>query len=147
MSTPLLRMNWRGSAMRHLTSQSMIRLFFSAVKWRIAEPKQFIRNNGVDFRNRESRLSPVVQASFNEEITRRDVKGVLSSEREKIMNDVKARLADEAKSFGIEIVDVRIKRVDFVADISDSVYRRMARKKSLLGSSTITSDLDRKVAR
>ena len=95
------------------------------VKWRISEPRQFIRNNGVDFRNLEARLSPVVQAAFNEEITKRDVKGVLAGEREKVMNDVKARLADEAKSFGIEIVDVRIKRVDFVADISDSVYRRM----------------------
>jgi modulator of FtsH protease HflC len=95
------------------------------VKWRIAEPRQFIRNNGVDFRNLESRLSPVVQAAFNEEITKRDVKGVLAGERDKIMNDVRSRLADEAKAFGIEIIDVRIKRVDFVADITDSVYRRM----------------------
>ena len=95
------------------------------VKWRIAEPRQFIRNNGADFRNLESRLAPVVQAAFNEEITKREVKGVLAGEREKVMQDVRSRLADEAKSFGIEIVDVRIKRVDFVADISDSVYRRM----------------------
>jgi len=95
------------------------------VKWRIAEPRQFIRNNGTDLRNLESRLSPVVQAAFNEEITKRDVKGVLAGEREKVMQDVRTRLADEAKSFGIEIVDVRIKRVDFVADITDAVYRRM----------------------
>jgi modulator of FtsH protease HflC len=95
------------------------------VKWRIAEPRQFIRNNGVDLRNLESRLSPVVQAAFNEEITRRDVRGVLSGERDKVMQDVRNRLADEAVAFGIEIVDVRIKRVDFVADITDSVYRRM----------------------
>ena len=95
------------------------------VKWRISEPRQFIRNNGADFRNLEARLSPVVQAAFNEEITKRDVKGVLAGDREKVMLGVKARLADEAKSFGIDIVDVRIKRVDFVADISDSVYRRM----------------------
>jgi membrane protease subunit HflC len=95
------------------------------VKWRITEPRQFIRNNGVDIRNLESRLSPVVQAAFNEEITKRDVRGVLSAERDKVMQDVRKRLADEAKSFGIEIVDVRIKRVDFVADITDSVYRRM----------------------
>ncbi len=95
------------------------------VKWRITEPRQFIRNNGADFRNLESRLSPVVQAAFNEEITKRDVRGVLSGERDKIMNDVRSRLADEAKAFGIEIVDVRIKKVDFVADITDSVYRRM----------------------
>ena len=95
------------------------------VKWRIVEPRQFIRNNGVDFRNLESRLSPVVQAAFNEEITKRTVRGVLSDERDKVMSDVRNRLADEAKAFGIEIVDVRIKRVDFVADITDSVYRRM----------------------
>jgi membrane protease subunit HflC len=95
------------------------------VKWRIAEPRQFIRNNGADFRNLENRLSPVVQAAFNEEITRRPVAGVLSIEREKIMRDVRARLTDEAQNFGIDIVDVRIKRVDFVADITDSVFKRM----------------------
>jgi membrane protease subunit HflC len=53
------------------------------------------------------------------------VRGVLSAEREKIMRDVQGRLADEAKAFGIDIVDVRVKRVDFVADITDAVYRRM----------------------
>ena len=95
------------------------------VKWRITEPRQFIRNNGADFRNLESRLSPVVQAAFNEEITRRTVRFVLSTERERVMQDVRTRLADEAKAFGIEVLDVRIKRVDFVADITDSVYRRM----------------------
>jgi membrane protease subunit HflC len=95
------------------------------VKWRIVEPRQFIRNNGVDLRNLENRLSPVVQAAFNEEVTRRTVRGVLATEREKVMQDVRNRLTDEAKAFGIEIVDVRIKRVDFVADITDAVYRRM----------------------
>lgn len=95
------------------------------VKWRIKEPRQFIRNNGTDFRNLENRLGPVVQAAFNEEITRRNVAGVLSVEREKVMRDVLARLSNEAEAFGIEVVDVRIKRVDFVADITDSVFKRM----------------------
>jgi membrane protease subunit HflC len=95
------------------------------VKWRIKEPRQFIRNNGTDFRNLENRLGPVVQAAFNEEITRRNVAGVLSVEREKVMQDVLARLTNEAQAFGIEVVDVRIKRVDFVADITDSVFKRM----------------------
>jgi membrane protease subunit HflC len=95
------------------------------VKWRLTDPRQFIRNNGADFRRLEGRLAPVVQAAFNEEITKRTVRGVLADERDKVMNDVRARLADEAKGFGIEIVDVRIKRVDFVAEITDSVYRRM----------------------
>ena len=95
------------------------------VKWRVADPRQFIRNNGVDIRNLEARLSPVVHAAFNEEVTKRTVGGVLSTERDKVMQDVRSRLIDDAKSFGIEIVDVRIKRVDFVADITDAVYRRM----------------------
>ena len=95
------------------------------VKWRISDPRQFIRNNGADLRNLDTRLSPVVQAAFNEEVTRRSVSGVLATDREKVMEGVRDRLMEEAKSFGIEIVDVRVKRVDFVADITDSVYRRM----------------------
>ena len=95
------------------------------VKWRINDPRQFIRNNGTDMRNLDTRLSPVVQAAFNEEITRRNVSGVLAIEREQVMDGVRQRLTDEAKNFGIEILDVRVKRVDFVADITDAVYRRM----------------------
>jgi membrane protease subunit HflC len=95
------------------------------VKWRIVQPKQFIRNNGVDIRNVENRLAPIVQAALNEEVTKRTVGAMLSSEREKVMQGVIRRLADDAKSFGIVIVDVRIKRVDFSANITDSVYRRM----------------------
>lgn len=95
------------------------------VKWRITEPRQFIRNNGADIRNAENRLAPIVQAALNEEVTKRTVGAMLSAEREKVMQGVIRRLADDARSFGIEIVDVRIKRVDFVANITESVYRRM----------------------
>lgn len=95
------------------------------VKWRVAEPRQFIRNNGTDIRNLEARLAPVVHAAFNEEVTKRTVGGVLSVERDKVMQDVLGRLDDDAKAFGIEILDVRIKRVDFVANITDSIYSRM----------------------
>lgn len=95
------------------------------IKWRITEPRQFIRNSGADMRNVENRLAPIVQAAFNEEVTKRTVLAVLATEREKVMQDVRRRLADEAKQFGIEVVDVRIKRVDFASSITDSVYRRM----------------------
>ncbi|HET6789922.1 MAG TPA: protease modulator HflC [Aquabacterium sp.] len=95
------------------------------LKWRITDPKQFIRNNGVDIRNAESRLTPIVQAALNEEVTKRTVGAMLSTEREKVMQGVIKRLSDDAKSFGIQIVDVRIKRVDFSANITESVYRRM----------------------
>jgi len=96
------------------------------IKWRISDPRQFIRNSGVDIRNLEARLTPVVHAAFNEEITKRTVGGVLSTERDKVVQDVRQRLAEDAASFGIEILDVRIKRVDFVANITESIYSRMA---------------------
>ncbi len=95
------------------------------VKWRVADPKQFIRNSGVDTRNLENKLSPIVQAAVNEEVTKRTVAAMLSAEREKVVQGVIKRLADDAQSFGIEVVDVRIKRVDFSANITESVYRRM----------------------
>lgn len=95
------------------------------LKWRITDPKQFIRNNGTDVRNAENRITPIIQAALNEEVTKRTVGAMLSAEREKVMQGVIKRLADDAKSFGIEVVDVRIKRVDFSANITDSVYRRM----------------------
>jgi membrane protease subunit HflC len=95
------------------------------VKWRVTDPRQFIRNNGTDMRNVESRLSPIVQAAFNEEVTKRTVQAMLATDRDRVMQGVRGRLSDEAKAFGIEVVDVRIKRVDFSANISGSVYARM----------------------
>ena len=104
------------------------------VKWRVAEPRQFIRNNGADMRNVENRLSPIVQAALNEEVTQRTVQGVLSTERDAVMLGVRKRLEQEAKQFGIEIVDVRVKRVDFAASITDSVYRLMESERKRVAS-------------
>ncbi len=95
------------------------------VKWRIIDPLKYIRNNGVEARNLETRLSPVVQAAFNEAVTRRKVQAMLATERDKVMQDVHNRLMAEVVDFGIEIVDVRIKRVDFAPTVTESVYRRM----------------------
>ena len=97
------------------------------VKWRIADPKQFIRNNsgGTSIQTAEARLTSVVQDALNSEVTKRTVKDVLSTDRDKIMQGVQQRLIDDAKTFGIEIVDVRIKRVDFPSSVADSVYQRM----------------------
>jgi len=98
------------------------------VKWRITDPRQFIRNSGGGsdaMRMVDNRLSPVVQGAFNEEVTKRTVIAVLATEREKVMHDVRTRLEDEAKQFGIEIIDVRIKRVDFAANVTEAVYGRM----------------------
>lgn len=123
------------------------------VKWRVTDARQFIRNNGVDIRNVENRLSPIVQAAFNDEVTKRLVEATLATEREIVMKNVRARLADEAQSFGIEIIEVRIKRVDFSANITESIYRRMESERKLVANElrstgtaegeTIRADADR----
>jgi len=95
------------------------------VKWRISDARTFIRNSGTTMGNLETRLAPIVQAALNEEVTKRTVQGVLSTERDAVMRGVAKRLTEDAKQFGVEIVDVRVKRVDFSREITDAVYRRM----------------------
>ncbi len=95
------------------------------VKWRITDARAFIRNSGTNISNLEARLTPIVQAALNEEVTKRTVQGVLATDRDAVMRGVAKRVVEDAKQFGIEITDVRIKRVDFAVNITDSVYRRM----------------------
>jgi membrane protease subunit HflC len=97
------------------------------VKWRIADTKQFIRTNsgGVNISTAENRLTSVVQDALKNEVNKRTARELLASERGEVMQGVQQRLADDAKAFGIEIVDVRIKRVDYPKEVADSVYRRM----------------------
>jgi membrane protease subunit HflC len=106
------------------------------LKWRIVDAQVFIRTIGSDVQNAESRLSPNVQAALNEEVTKRTVRAMLSTERDKVMSGVIERLRNDAKDFGIEIVDVRIKRVDFAATITDSVYSRMQSERKRVANET-----------
>ena len=104
------------------------------VKWRISDAQQFIRNSGTNTTNVEQRLTSVVQDALNSEITKRTVRDVLATEREAVMQGVKRRLAEDARNFGIEIVDVRVKRVDFPASVVDSVYQRMQSERQQVAS-------------
>jgi membrane protease subunit HflC len=106
------------------------------LKCRIVNAQVFIRTIGSDLQNAESRLSPNVQAALNEEVTKRTVRAMLSTERDKVMSGVIERLSSDAKDFGIEIVDVRIKRVDFAATITDSVYGRMQSERKRVANET-----------
>jgi membrane protease subunit HflC len=98
------------------------------VRWRIADPLQYIRNVGLDEAAGANQLNRVVRNAFQEEVNRRTVKDLLSLEREKLMADVKREVLESvkgAKPWGVDVVDVRITRVDYVEAITESVYRRM----------------------
>ena len=95
------------------------------LKWRITNPTEFIRSYGGDQRRAGDRLAQIVKAALNEQITRRTVREVLSSQRDQVMRDVQAGIAKDIGGTGIRIVDMRLTRVDFVSSITQSVYRRM----------------------
>lgn len=98
------------------------------VRWRISEPSEYIRNVGLNESAGANQLNRVVRNAFQEEINKRTVKELLSLKREALMADVKAEVLDKVrgeKPWGVDVVDVRITRVDYVEAITESVYRRM----------------------
>ena len=98
------------------------------VRWRISEPSQYIRNVGLTEADGANQLNRVVRNAFQEEINKRTVKELLSTKREDITSGVKAEVLEKvkgAKPWGVDVVDVRITRADYVDAITESVYRRM----------------------
>ena len=99
------------------------------VRWRISDPSADIRNVGLDERAGASQLNRVVRNSFQQEVNKRTVKELLSSRREQLMEDVRrevlAAVSGAEKPWGLDVVDVRITRVDYAETITKSVYDRM----------------------
>lgn len=110
---------------RFITSEKKNLLIDSYIKWRIIDPRlYFVRLSG-DSRLAQSRMSQVVKSALNEEITKRTVPQMVSGERITVMNTVVEKVKDEAAEIGVEILDVRLKRVDLLPEVSESVFRRM----------------------
>lgn len=110
---------------RFITSEKKNVLVDLFVKWRITDVKQYYISVGGNERLAETRLLQTVNAGLREEFGRRTVHEVVSGEREKIMEDMRSKANVDAVKIGVEIVDVRLKRVDLPSEVSESVYRRM----------------------
>ncbi|MGK5080905.1 protease modulator HflC [Janthinobacterium sp. HLX7-2] len=110
---------------RFITAEKKNILVDNFVKWRIADPKLYFRSFGGDESRARNRMSQIVKAALNDEITKRTVREVISGQRGKVMEAILAKVALEAKAIGVGIVDVRLKRVDYVEQINNSVYDRM----------------------
>jgi len=98
------------------------------VRWRITDPQAYIRNVGLDEAAGANQLNRVVRNAFQEEINKRSVKDILSHKREDLMAAVKKEVLEVVKGanpWGVDVVDVRITRADYVDAITESVYRRM----------------------
>ncbi|BDT76936.1 protease modulator HflC [Polynucleobacter sp. 86C-FISCH] len=112
-------------AERFITAEKKNLLVDSYVKWRIVDPRKFFISFKGDERLAQDRLTQLVRSALNEEFTKRTVRELISDQREEVMQGIRKKVADDASDIGVEIVDVRLKRVDLLAEISDSVYRRM----------------------
>lgn len=110
---------------RIITAEKMNILVDWYVKWRIVDPKLYYVSFGADEQRTQDRLAQIVKASLNDEITKRTLRQVIAGDRESLMAAIKKKMSDEARQIGIQIVDIRIKRLDYVEQVNNSVYERM----------------------
>ena len=138
---------------RFITAEKMNILVDAFVKWRIVDPRTYFVSFGNNPDRASDRMSQIVKAALNEEITKRTVREVISGQRGKVMEEIRRKVAADAKQIGVEILDVRLKRVDYVDEINSSVYERMkaerarvaneARSTGKAESEKIRADADR----
>jgi membrane protease subunit HflC len=110
---------------RFITAEKKNILVDAFVKWHIIDPRLYFISFGGDERRAQDRMAQIIKAALNEEITKRTVREVISGERGKVMDAIRTKVSEEAKQIGGEIIDVRLKRVDYVEQINASVYDRM----------------------
>jgi len=115
---------------RFLTVEKKNVIVDSFVMWRIADPKRFYTAVMGDERNARQRLEQTIKDAMRGQFSKRTVNQVVSGERNTIMKDLTVDVSAQAGQIGIEIVDVRVKRVDLPSEVSDSVYRRMQAERS-----------------
>jgi membrane protease subunit HflC len=110
---------------RFITAEKKNILVDAFVKWKIVDPRLYFVSFGGEERRAQDRMAQIIKAALNDEITKRTVREVISGEREKVMDAIRQKVAKEAELIGVQIVDVRLKRVDYVEQINSSVYDRM----------------------
>ena len=117
---------------RFITSEKKNVLVDSYIKWRIIDPSQYYVSVNGDERQAERRLSQTVNDGLRAEFGKRTIQEVVSGERSEIMDILKERADRDSRAIGIEIIDVRLRRVDLPKEVSESVYQRMnAERKSV----------------
>ena len=110
---------------RFITSEKKNVLVDLFVKWRIVDVKQYYISVRGDESLAQTRLAQTINASLRDEFGNRTVHDVVSGERDVIMEIMRQKADGDARSIGVEVVDVRLKRVDLPQEVSESVYRRM----------------------
>jgi membrane protease subunit HflC len=110
---------------RFLTIEKKFVVVDSYAKWRISNVAQYFRSTGGDPGKTSRLLSERINTALRDEFGKRTIQEAISGERAEIMELLRKGADEQASELGVEIVDVRVKRIDFPRDVSDSVYGRM----------------------
>ncbi len=110
---------------RYLTLEKKNVIVDSFIKWRIADVSSYYKTMAGDERRAGQRLAQVIKNGLRDEFGKRTIQEAISGERAQIMNVITAQIEEQATQFGIEVVDVRIKRIELPPEVSGSVYQRM----------------------
>lgn len=112
-------------AERFLTGEKKNVIVDSYVKWRINDAEQFYKSTGGNVARSNNRLAQIIKTGLKSEFSKRTITDVVSGERSQIMSNIVKLAKKDVGEFGIEIIDVRIKRIDLSQEVLNSVYRRM----------------------
>ena len=110
---------------RFITSEKLNVQVDSFVKWRISDPRRFYVSVGGSELVAGDRISRSLRDALNNEIAKRTVADMISGARNEVMESVRSKVNEDAKQIGVQIVDVRLKRVDFAPEVSERVFDRM----------------------
>lgn len=112
-----------------ITAEKINMLVDSFVKWRVSDAKQYYVSVRGDEKNAEARLLQLVRDGLRGEFNKRTVEDVVSGQREQVMESLRVNVDREARALGINVVDVRLKRVDYSEKVADSVYEQMRQER------------------
>jgi len=118
---------------RYLTSEKKALMVDSFIKWRIKDVAKYFTTTGGDEERAKRLLSQRVDTGLRNEFGTRTVKEVVSGERDQLMNSLTSMLDEIAQEeLGVEVIDLRVKRIDLPLEVSDSVYNRMRTERQRL---------------
>jgi membrane protease subunit HflC len=115
---------------RYLTLEKKNVIVDAFVKWRIKDVTSFYKTTGGDGNRANQRLSQVVVEGLRNEFGKRTIQEAIAGERAEIMNVITGQFTEQANQFGIQVVDVRLKRIELPPEVSTSVFQRMEAERS-----------------
>ena len=124
-------LNFEDSEERFLTGEQKNLLVDYFVTWRVVDPEQYYVSVQGDEAAAVLRLAAVVREGIKAAVSRRDLQEVVAADRSELMNEMLVELRSKSPEFGIEVVDVRLKRIDLENEVSESVYERMRAERRL----------------